>query len=80
MQKLPSNVFHYSQLHIFDLSHCLQELLTSIGQLNALQEFNLSYSYRLQELSTSFGQLMHFKNLICQTVLNCKTYLHLLVN
>jgi Leucine-rich repeat (LRR) protein len=57
MQKLPSNVFHCFQLHILDLSHCLQELFTSIGQLNALQEFNLSYCYRLQELLTSFGQL-----------------------
>jgi Leucine-rich repeat (LRR) protein len=41
------------------LSGCssLQELPTSIGQLNALQELNLSRCSSLQKLRTSIGQL-----------------------
>ncbi len=35
----------------------LQELPTSIGQLNALQQLQLSQCSSLQELSTSIGQL-----------------------
>jgi hypothetical protein len=42
-----------------DLGGCsnLQELPTSIGQLIALREFNLSRCYSLQELPTSISQL-----------------------
>jgi Leucine-rich repeat (LRR) protein len=41
------------------LNHCssLQELPTSIGQLNALQNLDLSECSNLQELPTSIGQL-----------------------
>jgi hypothetical protein len=42
-----------------DLGGCsrLQELLTSIGQLNAFQKLDLGGCSRLQELPTSLGQL-----------------------
>jgi Leucine-rich repeat (LRR) protein len=55
MKKLPIVI----SLQELILSGCssLQELPTSIGQLNALQEFNLSWCSSLQKLPTSIGQL-----------------------
>jgi Leucine-rich repeat (LRR) protein len=42
-----------------DLKGCfkLMELSTSIGQLNALQKFNLANYSQLEELPTTIGQL-----------------------
>jgi len=41
----------------------LQELSTSIGQLNALQNLDLKDYSTLQELPTSIGQLRALQNL-----------------
>ncbi|CAK9256655.1 unnamed protein product [Sphagnum jensenii] len=59
IRKLPSNLFYCLQLRVLDLAQCqsLEEILSSIGQLNALQELNLSQCSSLQELPTSIGQL-----------------------
>ncbi|CAK9202546.1 unnamed protein product [Sphagnum troendelagicum] len=42
--KLPNNLFYCSQLQVLDLTECqsLEEIPSSIGQLNALQEFHLN--------------------------------------
>jgi len=55
MKKLPIAI----SLQELILSGCssLQELPTSIGQLNAFQEFNLSLCSSSQELPTLIGQL-----------------------
>jgi len=58
----------------------LQELPTSIGQLNALQNLDLRGCSTLQELPTSIGQLNGLQNLDLQGVGTCKNYLHLLAN
>jgi Leucine-rich repeat (LRR) protein len=52
-------------LQELNLSGCssLQELPTSIGQLNALQELNLSWCSSLQKLPTLIGQLNALQNL-----------------
>jgi Leucine-rich repeat (LRR) protein len=61
MKKLPITI----SLQELILSRCssLQELPTSIGQLNALQELNLSSCSSLQELPTSIGQLNALQDL-----------------
>jgi hypothetical protein len=60
----PSNLFE--EIHISDgliLSSNLQELLTSIGQLSALQNLHLNHCSKLQELPTSIDQLNALQNL-----------------
>ncbi|CAM6015990.1 unnamed protein product, partial [Sphagnum balticum] len=57
--KLPNNLFYCLQLQVLDLAQCqsLEEIPSSIGQLNALQELHLSSCSKLQELPSSIGQL-----------------------
>jgi Leucine-rich repeat (LRR) protein len=59
IQKLPSNLFFYSQLQVLDLAQCqsLEEIPSSISQLNALQELDLNGCSDLKELPLSIGQL-----------------------
>jgi disease resistance protein RPS4 len=44
IQKLPNNLFNCFQLQVLDLAQCqlLETIPSSIGQLNALQELDLS--------------------------------------
>jgi len=44
IQKLPNDLFYWLQLQILHLAQCqnLEEIPSSIGQLNALQELDLS--------------------------------------
>jgi hypothetical protein len=58
----------------------LQELPTSIRQLNAFQNLYLDNFYSLQELPTSIRQLNALQNLYLDNVIACKNYLHLLGN
>ncbi|KAH8955411.1 hypothetical protein BDL97_08G136600 [Sphagnum fallax] len=59
IRNLPNNLFYCLQLLILDLTECqsLEEIPLSIGQLNALQEFHLSWCSNLKELPSSIGQL-----------------------
>jgi hypothetical protein len=43
IRKLPSNLFYCLQLQVLDLAQCqsLEEIPSSIGELNALQELDL---------------------------------------
>jgi Leucine-rich repeat (LRR) protein len=47
------------QLQVLDLAQCqsLEEIPSSIGQLNALQELDLSSCSKLKELPSSIGRL-----------------------
>ncbi len=44
IQKLPNNLFNCLQIQVLDLAQCqsLEKIPASIGQLNTLQELNLS--------------------------------------
>jgi hypothetical protein len=59
IQKLPNNLFSCLQFKILDLAQCqsLEEIPSSIGQMNALQELYLSGCSNLKELPSSIGQL-----------------------
>ncbi|KAH8949044.1 hypothetical protein BDL97_10G009400, partial [Sphagnum fallax] len=59
IRKLPSNLFYCLQLRVLDLAQCqsLEEILSSIGQLNALQELHLNGCSKLKELPLCIGQL-----------------------
>ncbi|CAM6016409.1 unnamed protein product [Sphagnum balticum] len=59
IQKLPNNMFYCLELRILDLAQCqsLEEIPSSIGQLNALQELDLSRCSELKALPSSIGQL-----------------------
>jgi Leucine-rich repeat (LRR) protein len=59
IQKLPNILFYCLQLQVLDLAQCqcLEEIPSSIGQLNAFEEFDLSRCSNLKELPSSIGQL-----------------------
>ncbi len=59
IQKLPNDLFYWIQLQVLDLAECqsLEEIPSSIGQLNALQELDLQGCFDLKELPSSIGQL-----------------------
>ncbi|CAK9216117.1 unnamed protein product [Sphagnum troendelagicum] len=59
IQKLPNDLFYWLQLQVLDLAQCesLEEIPSSIGQLNALQELDLSRCSKLKELPSSIDQL-----------------------
>jgi Leucine-rich repeat (LRR) protein len=57
IRKLSNNLFNCLQLQVLDLAQCqsLEELPSSIGQLNALQELDLARCSNLQKLPLSIG-------------------------
>jgi hypothetical protein len=59
IQNFPNNLFNCLQLKVLDLAQCqsLEELPSSIGQLNALQKLVLLGCYNLKELPSCIGQL-----------------------
>jgi Leucine-rich repeat (LRR) protein len=67
---------------MFDLLSCsnLEELPSSIGQLNALQMLDLLGCFDLEELSSSIGQLNALQMLDLLVIPTWKNYLHLLAN
>jgi superfamily II helicase len=49
IRKLPKKLFNYLQIQVLDLAQCqnLEKIPSSIDQLNALQEFDLTRCWKL---------------------------------
>ncbi|CAK9881983.1 unnamed protein product [Sphagnum jensenii] len=74
IRNLPNNLFCCLQLVVLDLTQCqsLEEISSSIGQLNALQELHLSSCSNLKELPSSIGQLNALQELHLSSCANLK--------
>ncbi len=74
IRKLSNNLFNCLQLQVLDLAECqiLEQLPSSIGQLNALQELDLARCSSLQKLPPSIGQLNALKEINLSECSNLK--------
>jgi Leucine-rich repeat (LRR) protein len=74
IRKLSDNLFNYLQLQVLDLAQCqsLEEIPSSIGQLNALQKLDLSWCWDLKELPSSIGHVNALQELYLHECYNLK--------